>query len=252
MFKTVLVYLTLLFFLGCRNPKPIFLKSPTIDDRFDSGMVKVVKKYSDNYGKKLDPPDGSHSYSEIFTLKKRVLLPDLKNLTFDYKIYIPCGGCWTYKIVHVYNDSMSFILPFTDDEVYWKMSSKQLQPSSYKIESLNFNNELKDMIKYFKIRDNEMIKLLVDEIMRNYGFWKLDMLDIPKLALISNDVMKNDFYIDHCRDKLLDNLKKTESSVKHGKIVYSNGLNVAIFTISNEHEVSIEMTNTECNSMILY
>lgn len=244
-----LIIIILFFFWGCKTSPSVF-KSPSIVERFDSGMVKVVKKYSDNYGKKLDPPKSSHSYSLVFDLKRRVLLPNL-NLTFDFRSYTPCGGCWTYQVVHVYNDSMSFILPMTDDEIYWKMSSKQNDSSNITI-SPNFSNELNAMIKYFNISDYEMKRSLINEIMRNQGFWKIDKSDIPKLTMITNDLIQNDFYSKACRDKLLGNLKNTEASVKQGKIVYSDGVNVAMFTIYQDQDILIEFANTECNSRMLY
>ena len=248
--NTILLLLFSALLFSCSYSSEKQEKKANVDERFNSGMLEIVDKYRTNYHKNLDPTD-SLSFTQMFDLKKRVILPSLKGLTFDYRSYNPCGGCWIYKVVHVYNDSMSFILPLTDNELFWKLSHGYINDKDL-LERLNFDRELNALTKYFSIRDPEMLAFLVEQLLNEQGYWKLDLSDIPKLTMIGYSLIDNSFYSQSCRDRMKDNLKKTENKVRSGEMVYSDGINVFVFTVSKESQISIEMLNTDCNSMMLY
>ena len=223
--------------------------NPTINNEFDKGMKDLFSKYPSN-NKELNPKSDSLNYSDFYQLSKRIYIPSLDSLTLDFRSFLACSGCWNYKVVHVYKDTLSFILPFTDEELYWQTSGENQQLDISKEE--NFNIELNKLIQYFSLSNDQTLKF-IDEVLRENWFWKVDVIDLPKLNFFSKDISKNHYYNDSCRLNLAKNLKTIEHALRNKEItIYSNGVLTYFVRFSKNNEVILDVLNTQCCARMMY
>jgi len=249
--KNYILLFFLAFSLSCTQKKT---ETPHISDKnqnsdsnnsFKKLLAELIARYPANYHDNLPPVE-----SNEFHLLRSDFIPNLDSLKFDLWGVQKCSGCWLYQFLHIYNQGQDFIVPLTDDRIYWNQSGKK--PKENSEGKLNFEIELNRFVRGIQIKDRHKLELIIDEIMMLNNSPRINRTDLPKLKLIAEDLKKNESQGDSCRLNLEKSLKLTSDWLEKNKLAYSNGINVFLLDILENQSIKITSLNTNCNFSIIF
>lgn len=219
-------------------------------------MRILVNKYPELPDlEKLNKPQ--KDYADVYQLERRtylsgdVLCNSLPWLNYEVRSYSPCGGCWNYHVIYIYNDSINFILPLLDSYYYHLTASDKPKSFEEIAPMLSFENELNLLLNQFP-NNNQTKQCLIQNIMTvGLRYQLTNSFDLEGIFALSDSLSKDNWYNNDCHDALQKNKELIKESLsKSNTIVYHQGWLVYLFEI-NKDSVKVELLNYPCYKVIL-
>ncbi len=254
--KNAIIVFTMMFTLSCNSSKNQSeiqnseisneSKVSAIDKRFDKSMAVLMKKYPrDN----MFTPNDSVKYYQIFSLDRRLYIPEFKSLTFDKRDFNQVSHIYAH-VIHIYNDTFDFVLPFTD-MLYLKTQAASEKPIDVS-KNLNFEIELNQLISKLGLNDRADVENLLDILM---SFEKAEKIRSEIDYTVFNENAK--YFLKTgggeirkaCDSDLRASMKRIEQEYKDANsVIYTNhGVIDFIFSFQGPSRLKAEILNVSCN-----
>lgn len=207
---------------------------------FDSSMHFFVKKYSS--GAIINFNDTS-SYSTQFRLRKRIYLPGFQDLTFEIRS-LSRTSADDASIIFIYNDSVSFLLPFFEPEYYKALFSTGRDTLGLK-QYEGFGEKFGELVNVLKLEQAHEVIQLSDIVMELLHAKK--MMSNGEYSAVMRDLKKKiRLTLPPCNKSLNRTLKALHELDREGAIAYTDGSVIYHLLKTKEGNWDFEILNPEC------
>lgn len=227
------------------NAKP---SKRTPNEEFELKMAEILDKY--NY----EPSFRTHHsipLSQIYSLVERRYFPAFHNFTFDFR-KLSQGSNDIAPVVHIYNDSMQCILPFTDLQYYFYRSMEGNE-GKYE-EHMNFEPTLNDALIALRLKEPWDIEMFLDYLMDYFNASKIaEPIDVEIYKIKSNYFRKHGSFKKSCEGDLKKNNRFVINNFKIKNLfLYSDGVVIYCFKLIDNGTIETQILNYSCANFIVY
>jgi hypothetical protein len=255
---------TILFFfiiLGSCNPKPEIIETndlPTHEEKFNEAFKKLFLKYQKDY---IVRPSIYESKKPSDFLEHKLTLKT-NFLDLNYSLYVinnSCGDCWDFKVIYIYNDSISYAMPLWDDYYYWSSATENEQDlQKTALQNLTFEQSLKEFIGTISNSKNsaETTREVINAIMMLNGHPHFDIFSICQIETFIDFIQINTFYDTPACNTALKNsiveLKELTEFTDNNTLLFGKVMMIHVFHLTNDDRLfNFKVLNHECMREIL-
>ncbi|MCV9387042.1 hypothetical protein [Reichenbachiella ulvae] len=192
---------------------------------------------------------------EEYCKHNRTLATNFLDLKYStYSIADSCSACWDFKLLRVYNDSISIIMPFWDNFYYWKNAhSHRNNTSTNYLENLSFESNIRQLVLTLSNNNNLLLttREVIQSIMHLDG---MTQFSGPEICIIESfyKLHASDTYLstDECKTALLSSIEELKEIIDlqdPNILIFRKDFLIYIFTITNNNKVlDLKVLNHEC------
>ncbi len=252
--KLPTILLTLLL-VSCSPPiHTENLKKDQTRKSLSSSIKALIKKYPD-YPIQTSL-NADTSLSSVYRIISSHFYPRLDSLTFELREFTPCGGCWSFQFINIYNGSNQCLIPLIDEYFYWLASQKTVLDSDSLENLFSFEKEINNALKKLNFRSHyqyDHTEKFLEIIMNIKGYSRISFWDLPKLKLFTKDyIEESNMFNSNCKLKFKQNLMTIEEELMKPNIrIYNSNFTTYLIRLKGE-DIHLQALNFECNSRFLF